>query len=87
MEWTKEWSEGRLMVCGKLVAASVDADCVDAQGYLVWERVKSAHYCGAPYGNGFVAAYETMFVDLPYQGPEVAAYLQAEGRRARFSQP
>jgi hypothetical protein len=32
----------------------------------------SAHYCGAPYGGGFVAAYQTMFVDRPYEGPEVA---------------
>jgi len=84
VEWTKEWAEGRLMVCGELVAASVDADCVNEEGYLIWDRVKSAHYCGAPYGGGFVAAYETMFVDMVYEGPEVAKHLQNE--RAMFKE-
>lgn len=81
--WTREWLN-RMMVCGEVVAASVDADCVDAQGYVVWDRVKSAHYCGAPYGGRFVAAYETMAVDRPYQGPEVALFEQQE--RALFKE-
>jgi flavin reductase (DIM6/NTAB) family NADH-FMN oxidoreductase RutF len=79
-EWTKEWSGGRLMVCGRVVAASVRRNCVDKQGYLIWKRVKPAHYCGAPYRNMFVAAYETLAVATAYHGPEVAkfeAYRQA----------
>ncbi len=82
--WTKEWS-GRLMVVGEVLAAAVDADCVDADGYVVWDRVRSAHYCGAPYGGRFVAAYETMAVDVPYEGPEVAEFLARE--RAMFKEP
>jgi flavin reductase (DIM6/NTAB) family NADH-FMN oxidoreductase RutF len=78
VEWTKEWSQ-RLMVVGRVVAASVDADCVDAEGYVLWDKVKSAHYCGAPYGGRFVAAYETMAADVPYDGPEVEAFI-ARGR-------
>lgn len=70
-EWTKEWVN-RVMIVGKVVAASVDSDCVDANGYLVWDRLKPAHYCGAPYRNSFVAAYRTMSVGMPYDGPEVA---------------
>ena len=77
VEWTKEWSQ-RLMVVGLVVAASVDADCVDKEGYVLWEKVKSAHYCGAPYGGQFVAAYEKMAVEVPYEGPEVAAFLARE---------
>src|SRR5262249_29064525 len=84
LEWTKEWAE-RLMVVGEVVAASVDADCIDAQGYVVWERVRSAHYCGAPYGGRFVAAYETLEVGIPYEGPEVAEFLARE--RAMFKEP
>lgn len=84
VDWTKEWAE-RLMVVGEVVAASVDADCVDAQGYVMWERVRSAHYCGAPYGGRFVAAYESMAVDIPYEGPEVADFLARE--RAMFKEP
>jgi len=72
VEWTKEWADGRLMVCGELVAASCDPDCVDEEGYLIWEKARSAHYCGGPYGGEFVAAYEVMAADLPYDGPEVA---------------
>jgi flavin reductase (DIM6/NTAB) family NADH-FMN oxidoreductase RutF len=83
VDWTREWSN-RLMVVGKVVAASVDADCVDEHGHVLWEKVKSAHYCGAPYGGQFVAAYETMAVDVPYEGPEVAAFLERE--RAMFKE-
>jgi len=83
VEWTKEWSQ-RLMIVGKVVAASVDADCVDAEGYVLWEKVRSAHYCGAPYGGQFVAAYEKIAVEIPYDGPEVAAFLARE--RAMFKE-
>jgi flavin reductase (DIM6/NTAB) family NADH-FMN oxidoreductase RutF len=84
VEWTKEWS-GRLMVVGALVAASVNADCVDEHGNILWDVVKPAHYCGAPYGGMFVAAYETMAVDLPYDGPEVVEFYKRE--RAMFKEP
>jgi flavin reductase (DIM6/NTAB) family NADH-FMN oxidoreductase RutF len=76
VEWTREWAGGRLMVCGRLVAASVDADCVDPKGYILWDRVRPAHYCGAPYGAAFVGAYETMQVDIPHEGPERDAFEQ-----------
>ena len=81
VEWTKAWLN-RLMVVGRVVAASVDADKVDRDGYVLWQKVKSAHYGGAPYGGLFVAAYETMAVDIPYDGPEVALHRRNE--RAMF---
>ena len=84
VEWTKEWANGRLMVVGEVVAASVDEDCVNEEGYVIWDRVLSAHYCGAPYANGFVAAWPTMFVDVPYDGPEVQKHYQSE--RALFKE-
>jgi flavin reductase (DIM6/NTAB) family NADH-FMN oxidoreductase RutF len=80
--WTKEWV-GRVTITGLCVAASVDSDCVDERGYIVWERVKPAVFCGAPYlryhGGPpykymFAAAYETMTVDIPYDGPEREAH-------------
>ena len=76
VEWTREWAGGRLMVCGKLVAASVDSDCVDQKGYILWDRVRPAHYCGAPYGAAFVRAYEAIEVAIPYDGPEREAFEQ-----------
>ena len=70
--WTKEWLN-RTMVVGNVLAASVHADCVDAKGYIVWERIKPVAFCGAPYVNMFAAAHETMAVGLPYDGPEAQA--------------
>lgn len=70
--WTKEWLN-RMMVVGNVVAASTYSDCVDAKGYIIWERVKPVAYCGAPYVNMFVASIETMEAGMPYEGPEVTA--------------
>jgi len=70
--WTKEWLK-RMMVVGNVVAASTYSDCVDAKGYIVWERVKPVAFCGAPYVNMFAAAHEVMEVGMPYEGPEVVA--------------
>lgn len=72
VEWTKQWSDRRLMVCGLVTAASADADCIDEKGYVDWGKVRPAHYCGAPYGRGnmFVKAYETIAVETAYRGPE-----------------
>ena len=55
--WTKPW-ENRLMVCGKVEAVSIDEDCIDAKGFIVWDRVKPAHYCGSRYRDRFVPAYD-----------------------------
>jgi flavin reductase (DIM6/NTAB) family NADH-FMN oxidoreductase RutF len=72
LEWHHEWSD-RVMFVGRVVAATVNDDCVDAQGYVRWENARSAHFAGASY-NSFVAAYDVMQVAQPYVGPEVEAY-------------
>ena len=82
--WTKEWAK-RLMVVGEVVAASVDADCVDANGFIYWDKVLPVHYCGAPYGGQFVGMRDVMAADIPYDGPEVAEFLAHE--RAMFKEP
>jgi flavin reductase (DIM6/NTAB) family NADH-FMN oxidoreductase RutF len=74
--WTHEWSD-RLMIVGRVVSATVDEDCVDPDGYVRWENVRSAHFSGASY-NTFVAAYHEMAVRQPYEGPEVEAYDEFE---------
>jgi flavin reductase (DIM6/NTAB) family NADH-FMN oxidoreductase RutF len=68
VEWTKQWLH-RLMVVGKVVAVSTDEGCVDKDGYVVWDKLKPAHYCGNAYKNGFVAAYQPMWVDMIYNEP------------------
>lgn len=78
VDWIKEW-RGRAMIVGNVVAASVDADCVDDRGFVIWERVKPVQYAGSPYQryvdkspykHVFLAAYETMSVETTYDGPE-----------------
>jgi flavin reductase (DIM6/NTAB) family NADH-FMN oxidoreductase RutF len=68
VEWTKQWLH-RVMIVGRVVAASVDEGCVDGNGYVVWDKLKPAHYCGHEYKNGFVAAYQKMDVDMIYKEP------------------
>jgi flavin reductase (DIM6/NTAB) family NADH-FMN oxidoreductase RutF len=68
VEWTRQWLH-RVMVVGKVVAVSVDEGCVDANGYLVWDKLKPAHYCGHEYKNSFVAAYQKVDVDMIYTEP------------------
>jgi flavin reductase (DIM6/NTAB) family NADH-FMN oxidoreductase RutF len=68
VEWTKQWLH-RLMVVGKVVAASVDEGYTDENGYIVWDKLKPAHYCGHEYKSKFVAAYQTLEVDMVYNIP------------------
>jgi flavin reductase (DIM6/NTAB) family NADH-FMN oxidoreductase RutF len=67
--WMKEW-HNRVMVVGQVLAASVYPDCVNAKGYILWDRIKPVAFCGAPYVNRFAAAHEVMSVANPYEGPE-----------------
>jgi flavin reductase (DIM6/NTAB) family NADH-FMN oxidoreductase RutF len=55
--WTRPW-ENRLMICGKVEAVSIDEGCMDDRGFIVWDRVKPAHYCGYRYRDRFVPAYD-----------------------------
>ena len=54
--WTHQWLH-RVMVCGKVEAVSIDEGCMTDRGEIVWDRVKPAHYCGAPYKDRFVPVY------------------------------
>ncbi|HEY7300988.1 MAG TPA: flavin reductase family protein [Xanthobacteraceae bacterium] len=57
VEWTQHWLN-RLMVCGRVKAVSIDADCITDKGFIVWDKVKPAHYCGMRYQDRFVPAYD-----------------------------
>ena len=75
VEWTKQWLETRLTVVGRVVAASVNRDCIDSEGYVIHDKLRPAHYCGHAYNTKegaakFVAAYEVMEVPMVYTGPE-----------------
>lgn len=55
--WTRAW-ENRLMICGKVEAVSIDEGCLDEKGFIVWDRVKPAHYRGSRYRDRFVPVYD-----------------------------
>jgi flavin reductase (DIM6/NTAB) family NADH-FMN oxidoreductase RutF len=57
VEWTRAWLY-RVMICGKVEAVSIDDGCLDADGFIVWGKVKPAHYCGMRYRDRFVPAYD-----------------------------
>lgn len=63
VEWTKHWVN-RLMVVGRVVAASCTKGLVDETGYLKWKQARPAHYCGSAYHSRFVAAYEVVDLDV-----------------------
>lgn len=63
-------SELRMMVCGEVVAVSINKDCYDEEGYIIWDKVKPCHYCGAPYSNRFVPANLPMKINRVYEGSE-----------------
>jgi flavin reductase (DIM6/NTAB) family NADH-FMN oxidoreductase RutF len=74
VEWTKDWMGSRRTVVGRVVAASVNRDCIDANGFVLHDKLKPAHYAGHAYETDttakFVAAYEVMEVGMIYQGSE-----------------
>lgn len=75
LSWTKRFQD-RMMVCGKVVAASANTDCVDKDDYVILEKAKPAHYCGLAYVNKFVAEFEVMEVEMTYEGEEKDGLLQ-----------
>jgi flavin reductase (DIM6/NTAB) family NADH-FMN oxidoreductase RutF len=80
VEWTKEWLGTRLTIVGRVVAASVDRDCVDDLGMVVHERLRTAQHCGQIYGAKFIGGQEVMDIAMTYDGPDPKAYVEGGGR-------
>lgn len=79
VEWTKHWLATRLTIVGRVVAASVDRDCVDDQSFVIHERMRTAQHCGHVYGSQFLGAFELMKVDMVYDGPDPKSFVPADG--------
>jgi hypothetical protein len=80
VEWTKEWLGTRLTIVGRVVAASVDRDCIDDHGLVVHERLRTAQHCGQAYGAKFIGGQEVMDIAMTYDGPDPKAYVEGGGR-------
>ena len=71
VEWTKNWIGTRCIVVGRVVAASIDSDCIDERGRAIIERLRPAHSCGGTFGlNRFVEAYKVIEVPIVYEGTD-----------------
>jgi flavin reductase (DIM6/NTAB) family NADH-FMN oxidoreductase RutF len=55
VEWTKEWFETRITIVGRVVAASVNRDCLDQRGFVIHERLMPAQYAGLAYDGRYLA--------------------------------
>jgi flavin reductase (DIM6/NTAB) family NADH-FMN oxidoreductase RutF len=61
--WTRDW-EHRMMVVGRVVAASVDDGCLDADGWPLLDRIKPCHFC---HGK-VVPAWQVTSIPWRYMG-------------------
>lgn len=71
VEWTKLWFEKRITVVGRVVAASVDRDCIDENGFVVHEKLMPAQYAGFAYGAKYFGAHQSMMVPVSREGLKV----------------
>jgi flavin reductase (DIM6/NTAB) family NADH-FMN oxidoreductase RutF len=53
VEWSKRWFETRITIVGRVVAASVDRDCIDERGFVRHERLLPSQYAGLAYGGRY----------------------------------
>jgi flavin reductase (DIM6/NTAB) family NADH-FMN oxidoreductase RutF len=79
VEWTKEWLGSRLTIVGRVVAASVDRGCIDDQGFVVHERLRTVQHCGQVYGGKFIGGGEVMDIAMIYDGPDPKTYVPDGG--------
>lgn len=70
VEWTKRWFEKRITVVGRVVAASVDRDCIDDEGFVRHERLAPTQYAGLAYGATYFGMPQTMVVPVGRDGLE-----------------
>jgi flavin reductase (DIM6/NTAB) family NADH-FMN oxidoreductase RutF len=70
VEWTKRWFETRITVVGRVVAASVDRDCVDANGFALHDRIMPTQYAGLAYGGKYFGGHEVLDIDVKHLMPK-----------------
>jgi flavin reductase (DIM6/NTAB) family NADH-FMN oxidoreductase RutF len=74
LEWTKLWFETRLTIVGRCVAASVDRDCLDKDGFVIHEKLMPAQYAGQAYNGQYLGNFQTMQVGFSWNGPDPKTY-------------
>ncbi len=79
VEWTHKWIN-RMTVVGAVLEASANSDCVDDDGFIVWDKAKPAHFCGGRYMDQFVPAHEPVAIDWDWQRLESQGVSNADFR-------
>jgi flavin reductase (DIM6/NTAB) family NADH-FMN oxidoreductase RutF len=74
LEWTKQWFETRLTIVGRVVAASVDRDCIDEKGYILHDKLMPTQYAGQAYNGRYLGAPQIMDVPWVWDGPDPKTY-------------
>src|SRR5262249_44894760 len=75
LEWTKQWFETRLTIVGRVVAASVDRDCIDEKGFVIHEKLMPTQYAGQAYNGRYLAISQAMDVPWSWKGPDPKTYV------------
>ena len=75
VEWTKQWFETRLTIVGRVVAASVDRDCLDEKGFVIYEKLMPALYAGQAYNGKYLGNFQSMDVPWNWKGPDPKTYV------------
>jgi flavin reductase (DIM6/NTAB) family NADH-FMN oxidoreductase RutF len=75
VEWTKIWLETRMTIVGRVVAASVNRDCVDENGFVIHEKLLPASYAGAAYDGWYLGNPQRMHVSMRWDGPDPKTYV------------
>ena len=74
LEWTKQWFETRLTIVGRVVAASVDRDCIDGDGYVIHDKLMPCQYAGQAYKGKYLASSQVIDVAGTWKGPDPKTY-------------
>ena len=74
VEWTKLWFGSRLTIVGRVLAASVNDGCLDEQGFVIHQNMRTAQHCGGVYGGKFLGTTEVMDVEMIWDGPDPKTY-------------
>jgi flavin reductase (DIM6/NTAB) family NADH-FMN oxidoreductase RutF len=83
VEWTKRWFEKRITVVGRVVAASVDRDCIDDKGFVRHERLLPTQYAGLAYGPTYFGGHQAMVVPVSQDGLKLKTLSSAPTHTSR----
>ncbi len=74
LEWSKQWFETRLTIVGRVVAASVDRDCIDSDGFVIHDKLMPCQYAGQAYKGKYLASSQVIDVAGTWKGPDPKTY-------------